>query len=285
MVVPTEPAVRPAREHVLKRTGRRRYDHELLASSETERQDTTVTDGAHTIDGSLDPTDRSNTGGTGRMIRRVIGAVVAVAVVTVLVIRSDVNGWGWVVWALSAIGISVIRAPFERTNRENVITDDRQDTTESTVLALVGIGGGLVPLVHLLTGVFGFADYDLASWTYGVGAALTVVGLALFWRTHRDLGRNWSVTLEIRDEHTLVTDGIYARIRHPMYTAITVIYAATPFVLHNWIAGFVGLVSFLVLYAVRLPREEAMMLEHFGEQYADYRRRTGRLLPRLRSAR
>ncbi|MEM1333222.1 MAG: protein-S-isoprenylcysteine O-methyltransferase [Actinomycetota bacterium] len=209
----------------------------------------------------------------------------AVAVVTVLVIRSDVNGWGWVVWALSAIGISVIRAPFERTNRENVITDDRQDTTESTVLALVGIGGGLVPLVHLLTGVFGFADYDLASWTYGVGAALTVVGLALFWRTHRDLGRNWSVTLEIRDEHTLVTDGIYARIRHPMYTAITVIYAATPFVLHNWIAGFVGLVSFLVLYAVRLPREEAMMLEHFGEQYADYRRRTGRLLPRLRSAR
>jgi len=38
-------------------------------------------------------------------------------------------------------------------------------------------------------------------------------------RTHKDLGRNWSVTLEVREQHALVTNGVYSRVRHPMYSA------------------------------------------------------------------
>ena len=203
------------------------------------------------------------------------------AIVVALVLRTPDNGWGWTIWFVSAAGVAVIRAPFARQTQDNTITDDRQGTGESMLLALVGIAGGLVPLVHLLTGVFGFADYDMPSWSYAVGAILVALGLWLFWRSHADLGRNWSVTLQIRDEHTLTTTGVYARIRHPMYTSLLLIYAATPLVLHNWIAGWTGLIGFVILCVARIPHEEAMMRTHFGEAYVRYSERTGRLLPSL----
>jgi protein-S-isoprenylcysteine O-methyltransferase Ste14 len=55
---------------------------------------------------------------------------------------------------------------------------------------------------------------------------------------------------------------------------------AQPLLLHNWIAGFGLILLFIPLYLIRVPREERMMLEHFGDEYRDYMRRTGRIFPR-----
>ncbi|MEM9746725.1 MAG: hypothetical protein AAF945_08520, partial [Actinomycetota bacterium] len=130
-------------------------------------------------DGSTAP--RTHDSSRSGVVRRVIGGCVAVAIVVALVLRTPDNGWGWTIWFVSAAGVAVIRAPFARQTQDNTITDDRQGTGESMLLALVGIAGGLVPLVHLLTGVFGFADYDMPSWSYAVGAVLVALGLWLFW--------------------------------------------------------------------------------------------------------
>ena len=56
---------------------------------------------------------------------------------------------------------------------------------------------------------------------------------------------------------------------------------AQALLLQNWIAGWAGLVSFLPLYLLRVPREERMMLDKFGETYRAYMGRTGRVFPRL----
>jgi protein-S-isoprenylcysteine O-methyltransferase Ste14 len=103
----------------------------------------------------------------------------------------------------------------------------------------------------------------------------------MFRKTHAQLGRNWSVTLEVRVDHALITDGVYARVRHPMYTAFWLWALAQAILLPNWIAGFAGIVGFGTLYLIRVDREEAMLLETFGDQYRDYMRRTGRVIPRL----
>jgi protein-S-isoprenylcysteine O-methyltransferase Ste14 len=55
--------------------------------------------------------------------------------------------------------------------------------------------------------------------TTALGAALQMCRLWLFWRSHHDLGGNWSPSLEIAEQQTLVTRGVYARVRHPMYAA------------------------------------------------------------------
>ncbi|MEM8745480.1 MAG: protein-S-isoprenylcysteine O-methyltransferase [Actinomycetota bacterium] len=223
----------------------------------------------------------SSTASPVAMLLRALGALVAIAVVVAVVWRWRVNGWGSLVWLASAFAVPIIRAPFARQNATNTIVERRTEGQERILLAIVGIGAGVIPLVHLATGLFGFADYDLPDWATAIGVVMMIVGLWMFHRTHVDLGRNWSVTLEVRDEHTLTTTGIYSKIRHPMYTSLFVTYLATPLLVHNWIAGFVGVVSFTVMYVLRVPHEERMMDELFGEQYDTYRRRTGRLLPRL----
>jgi protein-S-isoprenylcysteine O-methyltransferase Ste14 len=127
-----------------------------------------------------------------------------------------------------------------------------------------------------------FADYRIPLWVGLCGCALILLGNWLFWRSHRDLGTNWSPTMEIREAHQLVTTGIYRRIRHPMYAALFLLFTGQAMVLPNWLAGFCALVPFTVLYLVRVRSEERMMSEVFGAAYAEYAARTGRLFPRCR---
>jgi protein-S-isoprenylcysteine O-methyltransferase Ste14 len=103
--------------------------------------------------------------------------------------------------------------------------------------------------------------------------------LLLFYRSHADLGKNWSISLQIRDEHRLVTSGIYRFIRHPMYTSFFLLAIAQVLLLPNWFAGLAGLVGVTILYAFRVRQEERMMLERFGTDYQAYMARTARVIP------
>lgn len=146
-----------------------------------------------------------------------------------------------------------------------------------------------LPLAYGLTSWLDFADFRwepvTAASAGGVGTLFLGVGLWLFWRSHRDLGANWSPSLEIGSEHRLVTRGVYRTIRHPMYASQALWGVAQILLLQNWIAGQGGLLAFLALYWVRVPQEERMMLQHFGEAYRAYSAQTGRILPPLRSHR
>lgn len=205
--------------------------------------------------------------------------LVGLAIVALVIWRWPVNGWGSLVWVASMILIAVIRSPYAGRARANTITDKRAVMAERFLLALVAIGGTFLPLVHLASGAFSFANYSLPDWAVIAGALLLIPGFWLFWRSHADLGRNWSVTTELRKEHTLVTSGVYKRIRHPMYSALWLIFLTQPLFVHNWIAGFSGPLAFAFMYFVRVPYEEAMMRERFGEEYDAYCKRSGRLWP------
>jgi protein-S-isoprenylcysteine O-methyltransferase Ste14 len=108
-----------------------------------------------------------------------------------------------------------------------------------------------------------------------------VFSLWLFYRSHSDLGPNWSVTLEVRQGHQLVTHGVYQFIRHPMYASIWLFCLAQGLLLENWFAGWYPFFAFGLMYFLRTPREEQLMLETFGEDYQQYMLRTGSIWPRL----
>jgi protein-S-isoprenylcysteine O-methyltransferase Ste14 len=114
-----------------------------------------------------------------------------------------------------------------------------------------------------------------------VGIIILAMAVWLFWRSHADLGRNWSPSLELREGHELVTEGVYRSVRHPMYASMWLWGVAQALLLQNWIAGWVSLVMFMPLYLLRVPREERMMLDEFGEEYRAYMNHTGRVIPRL----
>ena len=89
-------------------------------------------------------------------------------------------------------------------------------------------------------------------------------------------------SLDVRENHQLVTNGIYRRVRHPMYSAFWLWAVAQALLLPNWIAGFAGLAGFGTLFFGRIAREERMMLETFGDSYRAYMARTGRIFPTIR---
>ena len=128
--------------------------------------------------------------------------------------------------------------------------------------------------VYVFTGQPKFAAYPFSPALAWLGAAAFALALWLFHRTHRELGRNWSVTLEIREQHALVTTGIYSRLRHPMYSAFWLWALAQALLLPNWIAGPAGLVGFGTLFFMRIGREERLMVEMFGDEYRRYMART-----------
>ncbi len=142
----------------------------------------------------------------------------------------------------------------------------------------------ILPLVYLLTPWLDWADYGLptalSAALGALGAVVFALALWLLWRSHADLGRNWTPMLEIRPGHQLVTGGVFRYIRHPMYAAHWLWSAAQALLLQNWIAGFLGVVAFVPLLVVRIPTEERMMLAQFGEEYRAYQARTGALVPR-----
>ena len=93
-----------------------------------------------------------------------------------------------------------------------------------------------------------------------------------------DLGTNWSVTLEVRERHQLVTHGIYRHVRHPMYLSLLVYSLGQALVLPNLLAGPSYGLAMALVFAFRLGPEERMMLEAFGKDYETYRAGTKRLV-------
>jgi protein-S-isoprenylcysteine O-methyltransferase Ste14 len=114
-------------------------------------------------------------------------------------------------------------------------------------------------------------------WLGIILAALGLVGLAV---VHQALGRYWSWNLRIQEGHRLVTEGVYARVRHPMYTALFTHTVALGLASSNWLFMLFCAVRMAALYQ-RIAREEAMLIGQFGDEYRQYMRRTGRFLPRL----
>jgi len=149
------------------------------------------------------------------------------------------------------------------------------------IVLLIGaaIGTTLIPLVWATTGFPSFANYPLHPIAFALGMVALVIGNWLFYRSHADLGLYWSVTLQMREHHQLMTSGVYKRIRHPMYTAMFIQGLGHLLFIPNWIAGPAWLITFGTLYLVRVGHEERMMLDRFGSDYDSYMRRTGRLLP------
>ena len=111
-----------------------------------------------------------------------------------------------------------------------------------------------------------------------LGVVLYSLGLWLFHRSHVDLATNWSVSLDIRENHTLVTSGVYRTIRHPMYAAIFLQAIGQASLVPNWITGPFEFFAFVLMFALRIGPEERMMLEHFGRPAAGCagRRRSSR---------
>jgi protein-S-isoprenylcysteine O-methyltransferase Ste14 len=122
-------------------------------------------------------------------------------------------------------------------------------------------------------------SFPLPAWLRWVGFGVGLLSVAFWTWTQIHLDTQWSAQLQLRKEHQLITTGPYARIRHPLYLGMFGWAAALGLLTANWIFVAMAVLSIAGTMA-RIPKEEQMMLEAFGDEYKAYMQRTGRFLPR-----
>jgi protein-S-isoprenylcysteine O-methyltransferase Ste14 len=169
--------------------------------------------------------------------------------------------------------------------RKDEVVESRGTGAEKLFLFFAFLGMQLIPFIYIFSSWLNFADYQLPAGMSNLmgwsGCVVFAVAIWILWRSHVDLGRNFSPELKIREDHKLVTEGIFRYIRHPMYASHWVWALAQAMLLQNWIAGLSMLGAIWPLYSYRVTREEYMMCDRFGDDYRDYMGRTGRFFPRF----
>ena len=110
---------------------------------------------------------------------------------------------------------------------------------------------------------------------------LTLAGMALEFYTQLTLGRNYSSTVHISKEQTLIISGPYQYLRHPMYTALITVGIGLGLISTSWYFLLPFILTAIVII-FRIPREEAALIDKFGDEYINYAKSTGRFLPRTK---
>jgi protein-S-isoprenylcysteine O-methyltransferase Ste14 len=142
----------------------------------------------------------------------------------------------------------------------------------------IAFGGYLVFRGHRLPRPF---NVDLIPQTEAilvVSSILCLCGLGFCFWARAVLGRNWSGTVTLKENHELIVRGPYRLVRHPIYTGLLAMLIATA-IEQGHIAGMIGLILVFVSFWIKLSDEEEVMVDQFPDQYVTYRERTKRIIP------
>ena len=123
-------------------------------------------------------------------------------------------------------------------------------------------------------------SFSCPGWLRWTGFAIGLVSVSFWTWTQFTLDTQWSAQLQLTTEHHLITRGPYAHMRHPLYTGMFGWSVALFLLTANWIFVAVCALSILGLLW-RIPKEEQMMIEAFGDEYKTYMQHTGKFFPKL----
>jgi len=142
----------------------------------------------------------------------------------------------------------------------------------------------LVIVVSLMAGIFVAKQWPAAALPYHrafvfAGVVLFVAGLFLRWWAIITLGRFFTLDVTIEKDHELVERGPFRMVRHPSYTGVLLAFVGLALSLGNWAALLVVLLPIGVAFIHRMNVEEEALSRALGSRYADYMRRTKRLVP------
>ena len=181
-----------------------------------------------------------------------------------------------IVFALALVGFIAIRAKFHNPN------ESEKEVKQVREIFLASQFSLSMMICHLLW-LFqpDWFPATLHSATQPIGGLLMLGSLPLLYWVHHSLGVFFSARLELQEDHQIIQTGPYQWIRHPMYTTGFMYLIGAGLLTGNLIILLIPTLSFALLVFSRVSDEEQMLLVHFGSEYQDYMKKTGRFLPFL----
>jgi protein-S-isoprenylcysteine O-methyltransferase Ste14 len=163
------------------------------------------------------------------------------------------------------------------THRSCSATGTKQDRSTLRVIWIVIV-------VSVTAGVFIAGNWRAGALPHGrvfaaAGVVLFTVGLLLRWWAIVALSRFFTVDVTIEKDHELVERGPFRLVRHPSYTGVLLAFVGVALTLRNWGAILIILVPIFVAFIRRMNVEEEALLRALGSRYAEYIKRTKRLVP------
>ena len=122
-------------------------------------------------------------------------------------------------------------------------------------------------------------DEPLYGW---LSLAITCAGMAFTLWARFFLGRNWSGTVTVKQNHELIRSGPYGIVRHPIYASLLAMLLCTLFLLTPWQWFAVSLALFICGTEIRVYSEEALLESRFGEEFEVYRKAVPAYIPFVR---
>ncbi len=152
-----------------------------------------------------------------------------------------------------------------------------------TIIKIAGLVLWLSPLIYLINPKWMlWSKIGLPNEIRWLGAGIGILCVTGIYWLFSSIGSGITPTSATRTQHTLVTSGPYRWIRHPLYTIGSSMFLSLGMMADNWFIAALGILTF-ILMAIRTPKEEANLIEKFGDEYREYAKRTGRFLPKLGS--
>jgi len=181
------------------------------------------------------------------------------------------------------IGISISSYYRRKADKDTgeKISRKADGTAMMTVIRLGGLVLWLSPLVYLINPQWmAWSKLGLPEWARWIGIGIGFLcTISVYW-LFSSIGSGITPTSATRTEHKLVTSGPYRWVRHPLYTVGSSMFIAFGMMADNWFIAVLGILAFIAM-AARTPKEEANLIEKFGDEYREYMNRTGRFLPKI----
>ena len=152
------------------------------------------------------------------------------------------------------------------------------------MMTAIRVGGLLLwfsPIAYLINpNWMAWSKLNLPDWLRWMGVGIGVLcTFGIYW-LFSNIGSGITSTSATREQHKLVTSGPYRWVRHPLYTFGSTMFIAFGIIADTWFIAALGILTF-TLMAIRTPKEEALLIEKFGDEYREYMKQTGKYLPKL----
>ncbi len=162
-------------------------------------------------------------------------------------------------------------------NWRSVKRTERQESAASRASYSLIILLGFLAMVKPL-GMLGELLLARTPELLAAAVAMTWAGILFAIRARVYLGSNWSAVVTVKEGHELMRGGPYRVTRHPIYSGLLLAAAGVAVAADRWQA-LIGLGLVLAGFWIKSRKEERWMVERFGAEYQEYRRRTRALIP------
>lgn len=190
-------------------------------------------------------------------------------------------------FALAIFVVGVLVGGYYRYKAEKAgepISWNEEGAVVMVLLRVFGVIGWLSVITYLINPAWmNWSEMPLPDGARWVGVGTGIVSVPLLYWLFKSIGRNITQSVKTRKEHQLVTSGPYRWVRHPLYSVGTLLFLSFALMASNWFIALSSLLG-LVMLMVRLPKEEQNLIEKFGDEYKNYMKRTGRLIPKIRTS-